>query len=246
MTSLLESEGSREKEIQAELDRLARLRRNVANGLMALSESARRDATALLSLGADGPSSPTERTPSDDDVRAGFALWQVASAFLVGLTCGLAVMWYVAPGVVSAQRPVEALGSTMAESHDARKDETGPVEPADSVPASEPDPIALPELVDETGTPPPVVAGDRLVVALSASRTCWVRTAVDGSEPVERTLRAGDVVALEAESEVSLRVGDAGAVALAIDGQPARPLGGDGQVVTTSITRANLATFLGD
>ena len=107
VTSGLESDGTREREVQAELERLARLRRNVANGLMALSESARRDATALLSLGADGPAEPAERRGADVPRRAGFTLWQVASAFLMGLACGLAAMWYGAPGTASAPRIAE-------------------------------------------------------------------------------------------------------------------------------------------
>ena len=43
---------------------------------------------------------------------------------------------------------------------------------------------------------------------------------------------------------VSLTVGNAGVIDLALNGKPARPLGGEGEVVTLRMSADNLNTFL--
>jgi hypothetical protein len=65
----------------------------------------------------------------------------------------------------------------------------------------------------------------------------WLQTTVDGGEPRERLLPPGRTITFEGKHEVTLRIGNAAAVSLWINGQPARPLGREGQVVTLRITR---------
>jgi DivIVA domain-containing protein len=85
---------------------------------------------------------------------------------------------------------------------------------------------------------------DGIVITLTARGTCWVRTTVDGQEPVERLLRTNDTILVRAKDETVLRVGDAAALAVLINGKPAKPLGAAGQVITTRITRTNYLNFL--
>src|SRR5205823_14823780 len=91
---------------------------------------------------------------------------------------------------------------------------------------------------------PGAAAADSLLITLTARSACWVRSTVDGKEPVERLLRPNDTILLHAKDEVVLRVGDAGALSLLINSRPAKSLGAPGEVVATRITRTNFATFL--
>ena len=69
-----------------------------------------------------------------------------------------------------------------------------------------------------------------LRLRLTASRECWLRITVDG-EPQERVLAPGQAIMRSAERHIAVRVGDAGALAVELNGRSLPPLGGDGQVV---------------
>jgi DivIVA domain-containing protein len=83
-----------------------------------------------------------------------------------------------------------------------------------------------------------------LLLTLTARSACWIRTTVDGEQPLERLLRPNETILLRADNDVMLRVGDAAALSLLINNQPARPLGPPGQVVNMRITRANYRDFV--
>ena len=102
------------------------------------------------------------------------------------------------------------------------------VEPAS---LAEPAPSAAADEGPSEGDGPPVPAPP-LVVQLVVARPVWVRATVDGAVVVNRRVGAGDTVALEAAEAVSVRVGDAGAVRLVVNGRDRGPAGRDGQVRT--------------
>ncbi len=83
-----------------------------------------------------------------------------------------------------------------------------------------------------------------LTLHLTARRDCWVSITADGREVVARLMGAGEEEAVRAASELRLRIGDANAVRLRLNGSPVRSLGGDGQVVTLRIDTANVAGLL--
>jgi DivIVA domain-containing protein len=83
-----------------------------------------------------------------------------------------------------------------------------------------------------------------LSLTLTAIRECWLSMRVDGGQPLDRLLKVNETIILRANEEAVLRVGDAGAISMLINSEPARPLGPTGQVVTTRITRGNYRTFL--
>ncbi|MEP7309912.1 MAG: RodZ domain-containing protein [Acidobacteriota bacterium] len=85
---------------------------------------------------------------------------------------------------------------------------------------------------------------DRLVVALSMTRDCWVSATVDGQKQIEEILKPGDGRSFGVANELVLSVGDAGAVRMTINGADARPLGKSGEVVTVRMTPGNGRTFL--
>jgi cytoskeletal protein RodZ len=95
------------------------------------------------------------------------------------------------------------------------------------------------EAPPETSPAPPSQA-DRLRVGLTVSGPCWVLAIVDGQRVIERQLQAGESQVLDVRSELVLTTGDAGAVAMTLNGARARQLGRAGQVVTT---RLNLTNF---
>jgi DivIVA domain-containing protein len=108
--------------------------------------------------------------------------------------------------------------------------------------APTPAPEPPPPTADEAPADPP--REDGLVVALTALRSSWVGSTLDGGQRMERLLALNETILLRATSEVILRVGDATAVSILINNQPARPLGATGQVVTTKITKDNYRKLL--
>jgi len=115
-----------------------------------------------------------------------------------------------------------------------------PHRPEDIAPTDDPDAteeIALENAaVNETGAP-----SLRLEIRLHGP--CWVAVVADGERVVYRLMQPGDRALVEARRLITLRVGDAGAVAYSINGTPGRPLGKTGEVVTVGITNENLGSL---
>jgi cytoskeletal protein RodZ len=106
----------------------------------------------------------------------------------------------------------------------------GPSTPANTAPASAASPAPVP--------------GDRLVVQVSAARQSWISAIVDGSRAAQREFKPGEEATFEVRKEIILTAGDAAGVAVMLNGMPARPLGGNGQVVTVRVSPANFKNFL--
>jgi hypothetical protein len=68
---------------------------------------------------------------------------------------------------------------------------------------------------------------------------CWVSAVADGERVVYRLMQPGERTLVEARRLITLRVGDAGAVAYSINGATGRPLGRHGEAVTVRITNEN-------
>lgn len=86
---------------------------------------------------------------------------------------------------------------------------------------------------------------DGITIGLKARNVCWIGATLDRERRVERLIQRGEDMTLHARDEVVLRVGDAGALSLTINGLVAMPLGRLGQAVTTRITRANYRQLVG-
>jgi len=114
-------------------------------------------------------------------------------------------------------------------------------------------PLATPpdvgERVDQPASTASMVSAarpDSLNVTLTAQRPCWVGAILDGGQRTERMMKQGETILLHAYDEVILRVGDASALSMLLNDRPTKALGGDGEVVTRRITKANLPTFVGN
>lgn len=105
-----------------------------------------------------------------------------------------------------------------------------------------------PAVADTSRPPVPVATAGRIdpvpaqprpsgvAVVLEAQRPAWVTAAVDGERQVYRTLQPGERVSLKGLREVTVRVGDAGALVWQVNGRAAAPMGRPGEVRTVRIT----------
>ena len=83
---------------------------------------------------------------------------------------------------------------------------------------------------------PATVFASPLVVAVEASDRSWVRAVADGVTVFEGFLSAGDHQVWQANHSLSLRVGNASALSLTVDGQSLGRLGKPGDVVDRVFT----------
>jgi cytoskeletal protein RodZ len=73
---------------------------------------------------------------------------------------------------------------------------------------------------------------------------CWIAATADGQQVARRLLDRGQNVQIEARDAVVLRIGDAEACSVHINGIATRRLGTSGQPVTLQITPANYRAFV--
>jgi cytoskeleton protein RodZ len=85
---------------------------------------------------------------------------------------------------------------------------------------------------------------DRLTVTLSAVGETWVTATVDGEKRIDRLLRPGEQFAMEVRRELLLTAGDATALAMTLNGAPARPLGKPGEAVSAKVNLMNFTDYV--
>jgi hypothetical protein len=82
-----------------------------------------------------------------------------------------------------------------------------------------------------------------LHIEIAPTAACWVRATVEGQRMFAVLMKAGERRSMDVPSEVDLRLGDAAACAMTINGTAAR-VGAPGQPLTLHITTGNYAQFL--
>lgn len=85
---------------------------------------------------------------------------------------------------------------------------------------------------------------DGLMLELEAHTECWVGVTLDGDRRVERLLKQGEHLQVSARNAVVLRVGNAGALSLTINGRAASSLGPFGRPVTINLTPATVGRLI--
>lgn len=110
-------------------------------------------------------------------------------------------------------------------------------DPADpELPAAAPDPVATPSTSPEPdgGTPSPEPSPsptfDGVELTLAFEGASWVSVTVDGQPRQEGLFEEGDVLDLQADEEVVVRLGNAGGVRGLLNGESIGPFGQPGDV----------------
>jgi transcriptional regulator with XRE-family HTH domain len=99
-------------------------------------------------------------------------------------------------------------------------------------------------VVAEMPPVPEAAASGPLMIDIHPSAACWVSLTLDGERMFSRVMQPGEREVFEAEREIIVNVGDAGAFEFAINQQPGRALGRSGEVVTARINRDNYRSFV--
>jgi cytoskeleton protein RodZ len=92
--------------------------------------------------------------------------------------------------------------------------------------------------------PAAAVPAAPLVVVLTTAESCWMWVSVDGVAAAARTFAAGERAEFNVQRSMTLKAGNAGALGMTLNGKPARALGAQGQVITTTIPAAGYESFL--
>jgi cytoskeleton protein RodZ len=91
--------------------------------------------------------------------------------------------------------------------------------------------------VGTTGSGGSTTTNERVTVALSADRVCWVEAAADDKRAIYRLMQPGETDTVTARERLVLRVGDAGALTISVDGGAPQAAGASGEVRTLTFSR---------
>ena len=92
-----------------------------------------------------------------------------------------------------------------------------------------------------SAAPPVLPPPSPLWLLIEAHRPAWIKSVTDDGAAESRLLRPGETRRLTATRKIAIVAGDAGAVAVSLNGGPATVLGRDGQVVTRNFTVDDVA-----
>ena len=188
------------------LDQVSRARRRLAQSVAASGIGMRRD------LDADKSGQHIAQETWPHQVPAPARIYPRLSAVLLTVAILLAavIVWqrwvalHPTQGEVAAAAPAPTAGAVAAE-----------------LPG--PSPVAVPL--------EPTLPGDPSVVHVRATRTCQVRTVVDGTTLDWRTLQEGDEILARPRQQMIIESDDGGALSATVDGQPVST-GRDGERIT--------------
>jgi cytoskeleton protein RodZ len=108
------------------------------------------------------------------------------------------------------------------------------VDPSDSVAPLQPSPTpAAPTPEIPVATPNPNAA---LHVGITADEEVWVRAVVNGKSQFEGVLQPHETRSIDADGEVTVRLGNAGGATLTFNGKPVGAVGPKGQIRTVQFT----------
>lgn len=151
----------------------------------------------------------------------------------------------------SAAPPLPVSAPAPASTGDAVLPEVDRVERAldavpDAVPAEAASAPGGPEATHASGVSNLVALGqdEPMRLTIQPVARCWVKVVADGRVVLSRELVAGERAVHDADAEILLTVGDAGAFVYSINDVPGRALGAPGKVVTIRIRRSNLTDFV--
>jgi cytoskeletal protein RodZ len=134
------------------------------------------------------------------------------------------------PGVAPSAPPgvaADAVGTSGTSAPAAASDDAAP---------------AVPPRAAAAAVPAPAAPAANLTVVISATRRAWVSARSDGRRSLYQFVVPGSPQTLTGTRDITLRVGDAGALRWTINGRDAGPMGRSGEVRDLRVTPATAAT----
>ena len=167
-------------------------------------------------------------TPAQRAMRTGRIVGLVV-IILLGVIGAKQVLEFSQP--VSAPTPQGAAPSSPAPASQAP-----PATPAARATAAQvtPPPQASPLAPAGTTTP---VTGGGITIGVEATGRSWIRVVADDAVAYEGFVTAGEQRRWQANGSMTVRVGNAGAVIVTVNGKNVGPLGGPGEVVSRTFRR---------
>jgi len=191
---------------------------------------------------------PAARLPRIDEVRFSTASRRGVLPSLIAVV----VVMLICSGVYAWWQRNRQLAATRAETPPAAAQQRAPVTAARNQPRRAPGPQVAaaptgPIAAAQTAAPPAAapqplapdaeVSGTAAVrVELVVAQPVWIRARQDGHTVFEGELEPNQVRTIAANSEVTLRLGNAGGVTILLNGKPIPPAGPEGQIRTIQLT----------
>jgi cytoskeletal protein RodZ len=178
------------------------------------------DATVRDYFGQFAPAAPAPALDRPDASRPLSPAWMALAAVLV--VFALTVLAWSRGGEEAAAPESTAVGQE-------------PPVPAPQAPVN-PRPVGTVGAAPAAAGEAPAAAGEPLELVLTADADCWVSATADGRRVLYELMRAGAERRLAAAREIVVRVGNAGALRVTVNGRETGPLGEPGEVRTARFT----------
>ncbi|HUB78078.1 MAG TPA: RodZ domain-containing protein [Bryobacteraceae bacterium] len=142
-----------------------------------------------------------------------------------------------APAAPETAPPVVVTPAQTAPAESALKTETAAVQPASDTAR----PAADQPAASATPTPsevpnPPANPKASVRVGITADEPVWIRADVNGKYELSGTLQAHETRNIDADGQVTLRLGNAGGATITLNGKPVGEVGPKGQIRTVQFT----------
>lgn len=158
-------------------------------------------------------------------------VWLRAIAVMLIILLGGLIGWWQ---VARTRRKAPVVPSVITEQAPA---------PAVSAPPVEPTPASATEASQVATSTASTAATHTVAIQLHADASCWVQVTADGRLVLSRNLTAGESQSFQADRELAVQFGNAGAISWSVNGKPAKPLGAPGDVRKASITSENASQY---
>jgi len=159
------------------------------------------------------------------------------------------------PSSPSPASPASAPGSSPPPSTGAASPAAGSSQPpprsSTTTPASPPPAAGTSQSPPVTVVPPeapapvpvPPAPAEPLTIEFEVTSACFVEIASDGRVSFSKAMEPGERQRIQAQKELRLKVGDAGAFVWSVNGKRARSLGAAGSARQATVTQANFKRF---
>ncbi len=162
-----------------------------------------------------------------------WAAWALVAVVVVAGIIFLGVIGSPTPDTAGDDEPVGTPPESAPSTPDGTDDEATDDDDGGNDADPEPEPTPEPEPEPEPD-PEPEFEGVEVVLALEDAS--WMRVSQDGAVILEEVVEAGETLQYVGESEVIVRLGNAGGVRVQYNGEDIGPAGGSGEVVELRFT----------